>query len=108
MRERLLTLAESRPGLRERGPAGREQHVTLDAAAAVAASVLQTGRRAIDEARRHPLLLIAGVALLLVLRPRRVFSMLVRGWSVWRLYRGASDWLQRLAATAGASSTRIR
>lgn len=112
MRERLLTLAESRARLSARAQAERDHLVVLlapvDGAAAVAASVFQAARRAIEEARRHPLLLIAGVALLVALRPRRALSWLARGWSLWRLYRGASGVWQRFAESAGPRPTRVR
>lgn len=110
MRERLLTLAETRARLSARAQAERDHLVVLlapaDAAAGVATSLLQAGRRALDEARRHPLPLIAGVALLVALRPRRALAWLARGWSLWRLYRGASGLWQRFAESAGASPTR--
>lgn len=115
MRERLLTLVETRARLSARAQAERDQLVVLlapaDAAAAVITSVFQVARRAADAARRHPLPFIAGVALLVALRPRRVVGLLVRGWSLWRLYRGASEVWQRFAqssGSAGAPPSRVR
>jgi len=32
------------------------------------------------------------VALLVALRPRRALGWLMKGWSAWRLYRGAQRW----------------
>lgn len=108
MRERLLTLAETRARLSARAQAERDHLVVLLAPVDGAAAVFQAARRAIDEARRHPLLLIAGVALLVALRPRRALSWLARGWSLWRLYRGASGVWQRFAESAGPPPTRVR
>jgi len=112
MRERLLSLAERRARLAVHAQAERERLVGLlapvDAAATVAVSLFQAGRRAIEEARQHPLLLIAGVALLVALRPRRALSWLARGWSLWRLYRGASGWWHRFAAVASAQPRTVR
>ncbi len=106
MRERLLALTERRARLAERAQAERESLLRLiepvDRAAVTAASLLRTARRALDEAGRHPLLVVTGVALLVALRPRRTLTWLARGWSLWRLYRGALGWWQRLSAVAGA------
>jgi hypothetical protein len=109
MRQRLLALAERRAGLAARAQAERESIAALlkpaDAAASAAVSLFRTARRALAEARRHPAIVIAGVALLAVLRPRRAASWLARGWSLWRLYRGAQGWWQRLSpATAPAGA----
>lgn len=112
MRERLLSLAERRARLAVHAQAEREQLVVLlapaDAAATVAVSLFQAGRRAVEEARRHPLILAAIVVLLVALRPRRVFGLLLRGWSLWRLYRGASGWWRRFAAVASAPPRPVR
>ncbi len=106
MRARLLALAERRARLAERAQSERatlsDLITPLDGAAATAASLWRGGKRALDEARRHPLLVAAGVALLVALRPRRALSWLARGWSLWRLYRGARGWWRRLDAVAGA------
>ena len=106
MRERLLALAERRARLVARAQAERESINALlapaDGVAALAASLLRAARSLLDQATRHPLLAAAGVALLVVLRPQRSLSWLARGWSLWRLYRGARGWWLRFAATAGA------
>jgi hypothetical protein len=106
MRERLLTLAERRARLVARAQAERETMAALlaptDGAVSVAVLLIRTAQRALEEARRHPLFVVAGVALLAALRPRRAIAWLARGWSLWRLYRGARGWWRRFAATAGA------
>jgi len=108
MRERLLYLAEQRARLSTQSRMEREHLAALLGPADAVGSMALSALRALDEARRHPLILAAIVVLLVALRPRRVFSMLVRGWSVWRLYRGASDWLQRFALSAGARAKPVR
>jgi hypothetical protein len=107
MRERLLALAERRAQLSARAQAERASLASLlapaDAAANLAASVVRVARNLTGQAARHPLLTVAGVALLAALRPRRALTWLGRGWSLWRLYRGARGWWLRYSAPgAGA------
>jgi YqjK-like protein len=73
-----------------------------DGAASVVASLLAVARRAAGEARQRPELVVAGVALLVALRPRRALAWIARGWSLWRLYRGAQRWWSRFDALTGA------
>jgi hypothetical protein len=89
MRERLLALAGRRARLVVRAQAERETMAALLARTDGAASLVRTARRALDQAGRHPLIVVAGVALLVALRPRRAITWLARGWSLWRLYRRA-------------------
>jgi hypothetical protein len=98
MRERLLALAERRARLQARARSERESIAVLLAPADSAVAVFRAAQGALAEARRHPLIMVAGVALLVALRPRRALSWLARGWSLWRLYRGAYAWWQRFAA----------
>ncbi len=110
MRERLLALAERRVRLAARAQAERETISALlapaDAAAALAASLIRTARCVLDQAGRHPLIVTAGVALLVALRPRRAITWLGRGWSLWRLYRGARGWWLRFAAATTTAAAR--
>lgn len=110
MRERLVALAERRARLIVRAQAERETVAALlartDGVASLAVSVIRTARRALDLAGRHPLIVVAGVALLVALRPRRAITWLARGWSLWRLYRGARGWWLRFAAIAGTPAAR--
>lgn len=103
MRERLLALAERRARLVARAQAERATIAALLVPMDAATSLFQTARRVMDQARRHPLVVVAGVALLVALRPRRALTWLARGWSLWRLYRGAHGWWLRFDAPAGAS-----
>jgi hypothetical protein len=104
MRERLLALAERRARLAARAQDERAAINSLlapaDGAASLAVSLFKSARRGVAEARNYPLVVIAGVALLVALRPRRAIYWLTRGWSLWRLYRGAYGWWLRFSAAA--------
>ena len=105
MRERLLVLAERRAHLAARAQSERvtinSLLVPADAAASLGTSLFLLARSVAAQARQHPLGVVAGVALLVALRPKRAITWLSRGWSLWRLYRGARGWWLRLEA-AGA------
>jgi len=102
MRVRLLALAEHRARLVARAESERATLCAMlapaDAAASLAVSVMRAARSALDVAARYPLGVIAGMALLVALRPGRAIYWLSRGWSVWRLYRGARGWWLRFSA----------
>jgi hypothetical protein len=106
MRARLIVLAERRARLQARAQSEREMLAAAltptDGAALAAVSAYRAVRRALEEARRHPLFMAIGVALLVALRPRRALGWLARGWSLWRLYRGARGWWLRFSELAGA------
>ena len=102
MRAQLLALAEHRTRLVARAQSERAalnaQLTPADAAAALAASVLRVARDLVEIAGRYPLSIVAGVALLVALRPKRALIWLTRGWSLWRVYRGARGWWLRFSA----------
>ena len=110
MRGRLLLLAERRAGLAARASAERESLAAYmartDAPVVMANRALAAGRRLLDELRRRPLLCTAGVALLIVLRPRRALGWALKGWTVWRTVRNAQRWWQFLSATIGTPASR--
>jgi len=101
MRERLLALAEHRTRLALRAESERAELSAMlapaDAAAALAASVARVASGLAEQAARYPWIVVAGVALLAALRPRRAMSWLTRGYSMWRLYRGAQGVWQRFS-----------
>lgn len=103
-RDRLVRLAERRARLVERAGADREALVAIlgrgDALAGSAMGVAEGARRLFAELRRQPALVAGLVALLIALRPRRALGWIVKGWSAWRLYRGAHRWWRR-ASDAG-------
>jgi hypothetical protein len=99
MRESLIAVAERRARLVARARTEREllaaQLQPADGAALAVRSALRVARRALERSRQHPLFMTALVALLVALRPRRALTWLARGWSLWRLYRGAQRWLRQ-------------
>lgn len=106
MRERLIRLAERRARLAERAQAERESLAALIERADDAASWLGIARNLLQELGRRPLIVVAGAAFLIALRPRRALGWLAKGWSLWRLYRGARRWWLRLAAAGAPAGTR--
>ncbi len=109
-RSRLLQLAERRARLHEKARSEREALAAMmartDAAAEFVSSALAAGRRMLDELRRRPLLVAASVGILVALRPRRALAWALKGWSAWRLYRGAQRWWQRWAASVDTTAGR--
>jgi hypothetical protein len=105
MRERLLVLAEHRTRLVARAQAERESVARLlaptDAMSSMATSVFQVVRRIFREARKYPLLALAGGLVLAAMRPRRAIGWIARGWSLYRLYRSLAPMVQRFAEPAG-------
>ena len=107
MRERLLALAEQRTRLVARAQTEREAISAMlapaDAAVSLAASVTRLARSVLEQAARYPLGVVAGMALLVALRPKRAITWLSRGWSLWRLYRGVRGWWLRFEASGAAA-----
>jgi YqjK-like protein len=99
-RERLIELRERRAALLAQADAEREALAAGLARTDVAAHWLKAGVAAGAELRRHPAWVAGSVALLLVLRPKRVLKWIASGWSLWRIYRGARAWLYRAAPPA--------
>lgn len=97
MRERLIALRERRARLLERAAAEREQLGALVDRSDVLTRWMQAASRAVDEAKRHPAWLLAGVALLAALRPRRTLGWLMKGWALYRMFRRGRALLERFA-----------
>lgn len=97
MRARLIALRERQMRLAVRAQVEREELAVQLARADAALAWLERGRSALEAVRRRPLLLAAAAALILILRPRRVLKLLASGWSLWRLYRRAQRWWERIA-----------
>ena len=110
MRGRLLLLAERRAGLAARASAERESLAAFmartDGPVRMATRALAVGRRLLDELRRQPLLVAAGVALLIAFRPRRALGWALKGWSLWRTVRGLQRWWQVASAVIAAPASR--
>ena len=103
-RTRLLHIAERRARYVERAAAEREALARALAASDTAASLLAGARRVLEGIAQQPLVVAAGIALLVVLQPRRALGWLMKGWSAWRVYRSARRYWQRLAAAAAGTS----
>ena len=107
MRARLLALAEHRTRLVARAQAERESVARLlaptDAVSSMASAVYRIALRVIREAKQHPLVAIAGGAVLAAIRPRRAIGWIAKGWSLYRLYRNLLPVWQRFATTTGAA-----
>ena len=110
MRARLLSLAERRARLATLASAERESLAALvarsDGAVRKVSGGLAALRRLLDKLRDQPLLVAAGVAVLVALKPRRALGWALKGWSLWRSYRGVQRWWQRFTAVPAAPSGR--
>ena len=103
-RERLIRLAERRARLQNHAHAEREALATMIARGDELGLLWQRAHRLLDEARRHPWIVAGGVALLVALSPRRALGWLMKGWTAWRMVRGAQRWLRQFAGRhAGAA-----
>jgi hypothetical protein len=109
MRGRLLALAEQRARLSARAQSERVTINSLvapaDAAASLAQSLFAIARSVQAQAQRYPFAAAAIIALLVGLRPKRAMIWLSRGWSLWRLYRGARGWWLRFQSMDAAAGT---
>jgi hypothetical protein len=97
MRERLIELRERRALLLQRAADERDTVAGIVSRADVAMRWIETARSLVNAAARRPLWIVAGVALLVMLRPRRMFRLFADGWSMYRIYRAARGWWRRIA-----------
>jgi YqjK-like protein len=105
MRRRLIALSQQRARLIGRARVEREHLGAVAARIESALSWVDVVRRGVDGVRRHPLLVVAGIALLVVLRPRGAMKLLVSGWSLWRVYQRARRlWTVAAALAAGTAA----
>lgn len=104
-RDRLIALSQQRARLVGRA---RVERAHLGAVAARIESTfwwVDAAHRGVDGVRRHPLLLAAGIVLLVALRPRGAVKLLASSWSLWRVYQGARRlWTVAAALAAGAAA----
>jgi hypothetical protein len=93
----LIFLAERRALLQQRAHAERERLAAVMTRSDEATLLVRRLRRLIEEVRKRPWI-VAGVgALLIALRPQRALGWLLKGWSAWRMYRGAQRWWKQFA-----------
>jgi hypothetical protein len=107
-RQRLIALSQQRARLVERAGAERERLHTAVARIESALSWIDVVEKGVNGARRHPLLVLAVVALLVALRPRGAVKLAASGLSLWRLYvRARRLWAvaSALAASAAAQNS---
>jgi hypothetical protein len=88
MNTRLLELAERRGALRMRIAAQREALAHHVAPLETAFAVADQGMEGVRWLKGHPAVVGGALAVLTVLRPRRVWRWLQRGLFVWRGWRG--------------------
>lgn len=87
MRERLIVLRERRTRLVERAAVERERLATVVQGASAIEPWVAMARRFATEARRHPAWVIGALACFVAMRPRRAFSLAMKGWSLFQIYR---------------------
>lgn len=104
MRARLLELREQRGVLLARAAAERAQVGAAIDRADAATGWLVVAARLGEEALRRPLFIVAGAAFFLALRPRRTLGLLLRGWSLYQLYRRGRGLWERLSSRVPAPS----
>jgi len=103
MRARLMALHARRGELAARAAGERDRVAGLLDATDAAGAWLDAASRLAAEARRHPLLFVAVAAFVVALRPRRILGWLLRGWSLYQIYkRGWSVW-QGIASSIAAT-----
>ena len=97
-RARLIELAGRRARLVSEARLEREALAAVvakgDALALRAVHLSDGFHRVVDELRARPLLALAAVAAVVALKPRRALGWVLKGWSAWRMYRGALRWWQ--------------
>jgi len=108
VRERLIALREQRMRLLGRASAERESLAGYVARAEAATGWLEKGMRLVAGAKRRPLWVAAGIAVLVALRPKSALKWLASGWSLWQAYRGARLWVRRLAPALLAAAAARR
>ncbi len=87
IRERLIALRERRAQLVARTEHQRDAVFALVAKVEVAGAWFDRGRSVMRSARRHPVWIAAGVALLVALRPGKAVKWFATGLSLWRTWR---------------------
>ncbi len=103
-RSRLITLGQNRARLIGRARVEREHLGAQVAQIESALSWVEMARKGAHEAGRHPLIIALAIAVVVAVRPRNALGLLIRGLSLWRLYKRA----RRLWALASALATSSR
>jgi hypothetical protein len=102
MRERLIVLREQRHRLVVLAAGERESLGALVDRSYVLDRWMQLANRFAAEVRKHPGWVLAAVAVLVALRPKRALSWAVKGWSLYQLYRRGSSLWARMSPVVAA------
>lgn len=98
IREQLLALREQRALLVAHAEHQRETMHALVLRAESATAWFDRARALLERARAQPVWIAAGVALFVVLRPRKALKLLAAAISLWRGWRSLRTLLERAAA----------
>ena len=105
MRHRLISLTQQRTRLVGLARAEREHLGTVAARIESKFWWVDAAHKGVDRVRRHPLLLVAAIALLAALRPRGAVKLLASSWSLWQLFQRARRlWRVAAAFASGAAA----
>ena len=106
IRNRLIELRERRAQLVEHARTERERFAALISRTEAGLSWIDSLYGLLDEARRQPLVVAAGVALLIAIGRRRILKLLATGWSLWMLYQRLRHWVLLVAPLVAAAARR--
>jgi hypothetical protein len=95
IREKLIALRERRALLVSRAEYQREGVIAIVERAEVAMAWFDRARAFGRTLRANPLWVVAGVAVLVALRPRRMFKLFATGFSLWRGWRSLRASIER-------------
>lgn len=108
MRARLIALRERRAHLVAQAETQREAALAMIERAEVATDWLNRANAAGRWLRERPVLIAAGVMLLVVLRPRRTLKWFATGVSVWRSWRSLRGFLEQITGGRATVSGTFR
>lgn len=97
MRERLIALRVRREQLIARAAAERGALAEVLARTDPVSGWVGLGAAALAALVRRPLWIAAAAGALIALRPKRALKWLASGWSLWQIYRQASESWRRLS-----------
>ena len=100
IRERLLAVREKRAALISQAGRQREDLHLLVRRADAATAWMERGYALFLRIKARPAWIAAGVALLLIVRPRKTLRWLATAASLWRTWKSARAWAERMSAPA--------
>lgn len=108
MRERLIALRERRAHLVAQAEMQRTGVLAMVERAELAMAWFDRASAVAHWLRGQPVLIAAGVALLVVLRPRKALKWFATGVSLWRTWKSLRPVIERLAPRQAAARTAFR